>query len=225
MFRNYRQFGHFVMSDRGGVVLTVRAEFDQDLDREEFWAALLYWTPANLTQAAAAVYFPEARVVRMNWKSSDNYFIRAMQRWELLKKEGQDSLDADRRLKKEAAGRFLGAPVRHAVASIPVGWRGLFIEQNPEPLRWLNPAVAFNVLLAITLVLLTLQALHRRDPRLLIVVMLAFFPLLFHTLLTENLPRFNEPALPLLWVAVAMAPQALTDVRSTWLERENLPSS
>ncbi|MDH3254345.1 MAG: hypothetical protein OEM62_05075 [Acidobacteriota bacterium] len=215
MSRNYLHFGHFVMSDRGGVVLTVRAEFDRDLDRDEFLAAVLSWTPSGPAQTAAARYFPEARVARMSWTSSDNYFVRAIQRWEFLRSEGQPPLEVDRSLKREAITRFLRTPGRHLLASIPVGWRGLFIEQDPEPLRWLNLAVAVNLLFAAALALLTLRALLRWDPRHFVVVTLALFPLLFHTLLTENLPRFNEPVLPLLWVALVMAPQAWSDLRST----------
>lgn len=203
--RNRAAVGRAILVEtRGDLVLAIRAEFDRALDRRELAAAFLYWTPSVTAGELARAWLPDARLARLEWRRSDHYFVRALNEWHARSAE-LGSVHAAARIRQEALRQMLGEPTRHLAATVPLAWRGLFIETNPQWLRALNPALPLNLLLAAALAWLALRAIRGADWPLLGYLAPALFLFAFHALWTENLPRFNAPALPILWTALVVA--------------------
>ncbi len=64
-------------------------------------------------------------------------------------------------------------------------------------------AIWFGLLLAIGFVVVLGRAVAQRSGPQLALLLLPTLSFLLHALVTEQLPRFHQPALPLAWAAVA----------------------
>lgn len=204
MLRNAVALGHPVLADRGGLILSIRAELDRQLGHEGLASALAAWTPSEAVRRWGERRWPEATWRRYAWQREGNFFTRAINRWHAERRAPADSLDVDRRLGREALGEFARHPLRHLVATIAVGWRGLFAEGSPAALVPLDLTLASGLFLALTLGSAWRRAQRERNAALLAVVAWPTALMLFHALATEFLPRFHVPSLPLLWGLAAL---------------------
>lgn len=202
--RNQIRLGHPVLADRGGAVLAIRAELDRQVGREGALAAALHWTPLEAARSLAARIAPQATYDRFAWTGEGNYFTRAVRRWRAERAAAGDPLAADRRLAREAAREFLRHPLDHAAATLAVGWRGLFAERSPERLRPLDLGLALGLLLGVALLAFAVRAARDRDAVRLALVAPTLALFAAHALLTENLPRFTVPSLPIAWAVVVL---------------------
>ncbi|MEO7795219.1 MAG: hypothetical protein ABIV06_10635, partial [Thermoanaerobaculia bacterium] len=204
MTRNLGVTGSFVLADRGGQVLYSRAELDRHMAKEGLLPAVAAWTPIEAVRRKGEHRWPEATYLRYEWKGEGNFFTRSLRRWHAERRPPADPIASDRRLGREALREFVSAPGPHLVATVAVAWRGLFAERSPEALLPLD--LTFMVALLLAGAVLRVGWRAWRGPNLALAVFFvapaALF--LFHALLTEFLPRFLVPALPLGWGAVAV---------------------
>lgn len=205
MTRNLEVTGSFVLADRSGAVLYSRAELDRQIAREGLLPAVAAWTPVEAVRRAGASRWPEATFSRYEWRGEGNFFTRSLRRWHAERRPPADPIAADRRLGREAMGEFIASPMRHLVATAAVAWRGLFAERSPESLLPLDLTCVVAFFLAAAIVRAGALALRGRNFRLAAFLAVPVALFLFHALLTEFLPRFAVPALPLAWGAVTLA--------------------
>ena len=203
--RNLRVTGHFVLADRGGQVMWTRAELDRQLARESALSALCAWTPVDSVRRAGERWWPQASWHRYEWRGEGNFFTRSLRAWHAARRPPADPLAADRQLGRHALGEFAAHPLSHLAASLAVGWRGLFAERSPVALVPIDLALPLALLLAGAVVRVAWIARRDRRPAALALLAVPAALFLFHALLTEFLPRFGAPALPLVWAAVALA--------------------
>jgi len=189
---------------RSGAVLLIRAELDRALAGRRGLAALA-WTPVPAL-AERALFRPELEpILRPRWKGEEHYFVRARRRWAELLATSAHPAEAGRRAAAEARALFLEAPLGHLASSAAVGWRGLFLERDPEATRGLGLAAVYALALWAAAGWAGLRALARRDLAAALPALVLFAAAAAHALLTENLPRFGQPALPLAVLAAALA--------------------
>ena len=203
--RNGLSTGHYVLSDRGGLALAVRAALDEDVARFGARTAALTFTPWERARAQARAIDPESTLSDYRPEGSQNFLLRTYRRFEAEReREGGDFVAVDRRLGREALARFGDFPGRHLVTAIVVGWRGLFAERSPG---WTHPfdlALPLGLLLGFAVLALALIALRERDVARLLFVAPALILAAFHIAATEFLPRYTLPLLPLLWGSVVL---------------------
>jgi hypothetical protein len=202
--RNLGATGHAVLADRGGQVLWTRAELDRQIAREGFLPAFLSWTPLEPARSIAERRWPEATYGRYEWSGPGNFFTRSIRRWRADRELGGDALAADRALGRAALREFLARPLDHALAGVAVAWRGLFAERSPALLAPLDLRFVLGVLPMAGVFLLAAAALRRRDGPAIALVAAPLALFVFHAALTEFLPRFSIPGLPLAWAALAV---------------------
>jgi 4-amino-4-deoxy-L-arabinose transferase-like glycosyltransferase len=206
MVRNARQFGSWTLAERGGVVQLARAELSLDLAREGRWGAVLAWTPGGLARDLHRRWFPASRLHRWEWSGPPeraNYFVRAIHRRTALLASLGDRLAADAALRREAVAIVRKDPGAYLLSLPPLLWRGLFAERSPAWALPFDLALPLGLLLAIGFVVVLGRAVAQRSGPQLALLLLPTLSFLFHTLVTEQLPRFHQPALPLAWAAVA----------------------
>ena len=202
MTRNSRATGHFVLTDRGGVVLWTRAELDRQIAREGLLPALLAWTPLESARRAGERIWPEASYSRYQWKGEGNFFTRSLRSWNAARLSSTDPLAVDLALGRKALGQFLRRPGDHWLAAFAVAWRGLFAERSPELIVPVDLTFGLGLLLAGAVVGVFSTAVRSRHvvPLALLAGPVALF--LAHSAATEFLPRFGVPGLPLIWAAL-----------------------
>ncbi len=202
MTRNHFATGHFVLTDRSGAVLWTRAELDRQIAREGLLPALFAWTPLESARRAGERIWPEATYSRYRWKGEGNYFTRSLRSWNAARLASADPLQVDLSLGREALGQFLRRPREHGIASLAVGWRGLFAERSPALLVPVDLTFGLGLLLAGAFAGVVSTAVRSRHvvPLALLAGPVALF--LVHAVATEFLPRFGVPGLPLVWAAL-----------------------
>jgi 4-amino-4-deoxy-L-arabinose transferase-like glycosyltransferase len=202
--RNRAVTGHFVLADRGGAVLAVRAELDRQLAREGLPVALLAWTPLDAAHELGARHYPASELGRYRWRSGGNYATLALGRWRRERAAAPDPLAVDGRLARDALAGFAARPLDHLRATVAVAWRGLFAERGPAWTLPLDRPLAGALGLALAAGNLLLLVRRGREPRVWALLAPALALFAFHALATEFLPRFGVPGLPLAWAGALL---------------------
>jgi len=218
--RNYVHLGSWSVTQRGGVVLLVRAEKNL-MNREEFLGSFWLWAPPGFIKAALAQRFgyglddlaPGGRLERLNRALDTSFYqIARARRAQLWRKLGDGrtpwwqgpSQAADVILKREAMEKIKADPGRHLLATIPFAWRGHSVESGFEfgsaSIKWPPLNLVYWTALAVALV----ASLRRRDWAMLYLFAPTVFLFGIQSLLTHNLPRYNQPLVPMLAVALAI---------------------
>jgi 4-amino-4-deoxy-L-arabinose transferase-like glycosyltransferase len=202
--RNFERLGRFVLTDRGGLALAVRAELDREIARHGALAAALAWTPVDAAHRAAERRAPEARFDSPIWTGEGNFFSRVVAPWRDERRQGGDSLALDARLRQEALAQFGAHPLDHLAATAAVSWRALFAEKSPG---WTSPfdlRLVIGLLFVATMIGVALPAARGHDPRLIALLVPVAALFLFHAFATEFLPRYALPLLPMAWSVLAL---------------------
>jgi len=220
MYRNYVQLGVFGISERGGVVLAIRAQKDL-MTPEEYRGTFYIWAPSRLQPAIGRLlgFTPRdlqrgGRLQRLNrYPTSDfydedvkaeeagrpdlaiSYYRQARAertKLQLAAAAGGDAraVDADAILQSRAMAVIREHPFRHLALTIPFLWRGAF--------------VTFPVLL-VALV----YAMRSRRANLAVFALPAFGMVMFYALLTHFIPRYSVPSVPIIIVAGVLLAQAV----------------
>ena len=223
LLRNGLHFGRPFVAERGGLQLITRAAFNE-LGARRHVAGLFYFTPnPSVNDWGYAVF--KGRVMRgLEQHRGRSYFIASNVRYYQLLRNSGDPAGTDAQLTREGLGAILRNPLAHLSATLPLVWRGIFfnlshvnrdtydfygarqpgkaLDRHAPHWGWLG-----DVLLFVAFVWLCVRALRRRDVPLMLLLSPGAYLYLMDSLLTQNLPRFNQPMLPLVWIAGALAAQ------------------
>ena len=205
MARNYVHFGRAYIAERGGVVLYLRALYDQ-MEPDEFRASFIIalWPIEFARERLQPLIHPSSyrRLLREN---SDGFYQSALaRRAELIEEHAGDQVAADDAQVAEALALVAAHPMGHLRASLPLGLGGIFVERDLKWSRPKIPGVEVSVVLFVSFWILCGVAIWRARPVLLAAVLPALFGWGFYTLLSHNIPRYNQIALPILYVSVVV---------------------
>lgn len=207
LVRNYSRFGAFQVSERGGVVLLMRATKSL-MTWTEYRGSFYVWAPRGRRLVGAVLGFgPEdlrlgGRLQRLNRSENSDFYESDLaaeragrpedavsyyrkaraERTRMIAEltaRGHSSPEAaaDSELQRMAVRIILAHPFRYAAATIPFLWRGA--------------AFVFPVLMAFAL-----YSAMRRRADLLFFVSPALMMVAFYAAATHNLPRYSAPAVP-----------------------------
>ncbi len=200
MARNAAAVGAPVVTvGRGALALSERVALNR-MTLGEYPVAFLWWT-RDFGDNLARRYLPSALYGRFEEGKPGSFYpaghIEGRRRIaRAMEERGLSFAAAAAQVTRERLGEILADLPWHLAVSLPVLYRGVWIDQ----FVWIGfPA----------LIWLTGRAVRGRDAILLVVILPAVFTLLFHALATSNYPRYGLPALPGFAVAAAMAMQAL----------------
>ncbi|MBN1571778.1 MAG: hypothetical protein JW984_01140 [Deltaproteobacteria bacterium] len=200
MLRNYSHFNRAFIAERGGSVLMVRANYSM-MNSKEYLAHFLLWTPTVFAQKLKDRYFNDEEISRLYRSNPDGYRNRARAlRRELIEKYN-DSAKADSVLTSMAVKQLVTHPIRHLLTCIPIAWKGIFVEMEAYPGLYGN-----NLSPLISLVLfggffsLTVYSIVKGNWEYLAFFFLANYLFIMHVLFTHNIPRYNIPLIPVLWI-------------------------
>lgn len=227
MARNYVYLGSPQITQRGGIVLLTRAIKNQ-MTPTEYIGAFYVWAPSNLrgTMGRLLGFGPEdmqkgGRLQRLNRNESDflasdkiadstghpenaiSYYRQARaERVKLklqLRSEGvpQAAMRGDNILQKRAMEMILADPLKHLATTLPFLWRGAAHE-------------------APILGMVALLALWWRRSDLFAYAMPAILMIAFYTLLSHNIPRYNDPVFAVQFAAVIAALCHAFVLRTGW---------
>ncbi len=221
MARNHHYFGRWILTFRGGHVLDIRANHAVMTPKEHL-AAFVYYTPwayinplAQESPAPGDFYDPPryqklmgldlyALTLGRVLSPEDFNRLRVQNRGDTFEMLGQHNWSrhtkwlghytvGDLHSQKAAVRKILANPWGHALASLPLAWRGLFCD------TWWIALPGFAALF-----FLTGSSLRRRDWPLLAFILPSLYVYVFHSLITVNAHRFNSPLMPVLAVCLAV---------------------
>jgi len=189
--RNKYHFGRPYITERGGVVLGIRAEYNM-MNASEYFASFLYWYPSSFTQKRVLpILFGQSVIKRLDRKNDHGFYNRGRsRRIELIAKYKNPPL-ADKILIEEAKDKIKTHPIRHTLVSIPFAFRGTCIGK------------VYPLLFALCLGLFFI-ALKNKDIRLVGILLPTMYSYGFYSLLTHNIPRYNIPSVPIVWISTVL---------------------
>lgn len=192
MARNYAVGENFgITLSRGGIALSTRVVFNE-MTPEQYAAAFVYWTRGFGDDLAESL-FDEATWRPFHLATPGGFYLTGQlgygKRVEALAAEqGLSRIEAERVIDRDLRGAILGNLPTHIVTTLPVFYRGIWIDE-------------FIVLSLPALIFLALRALWRLDWLLLFALSPGAFSLLFYALFSLNIPRYQITALPALALA------------------------
>jgi hypothetical protein len=222
MVRNYSVFHTLSITARGGHVLLTRSDFDM-MTAKEFLGSFYYWTPISLHSpfpfihtAGFKKFFgvnilsPGGSLEGLNESLPTGYYQRSdpFVR-DLIKTEGLESPIVDKTLMRIAFQNVLRHPFRHCLVTLSLAWRGLFIENGIHlnfPVK-ISPLIPFitNLFYMAGLILLCILSLRKRLWHFTALILPASYLYIAQSFLTENVPRFNIPILPMCVISLALS--------------------
>ena len=191
--RNYRQMGRYYSTDRGGLALDVRADYNL-MTPKEYWASFPYFASLNskwnFMKYFKGINSEDTKRLHISLNNPHSIYLKARhRRSELIKKYGGYTR-ADKIQLNEALGKIRSHPGKHLMASLPFGFRGLFAKQG------LRGPFLFSVFFF--MFALSIYARHRD---LFLIFLPGVFSFAFYALVSVCEPRYNMPIIPMLYVA------------------------
>jgi hypothetical protein len=218
MTRNALLFDDFGITQRGGVILMIRAYLNT-MTHDEWVGGFYHYTQAGDFKnwiGATLGYTPQdeltGRVMRLN--RGNAFFVEDREADHAGKPDEAISYyragraervrlrnafeeaghpnpthAADDALQSLAMDRILADPAAHLKVSVLMGWRGMWGMGTPAP---------FTLLAVFSLFAVTIIGLFRQEPWLLGNGLASFGAYLFYTLLTHFITRYLDPMVPLL---------------------------
>jgi 4-amino-4-deoxy-L-arabinose transferase-like glycosyltransferase len=220
MYRNYRHFNEFTVSNKSGVVLYYRSALNT-MTKKEYFASFIYWLPGEgAKEALLDRFFEKEDYIKLDREDDKGY--RQSSRKALL--DLQDSYEgdgyskqesillADKELRQIALQKILKNPVRHILATIPIAWKGIFIEtgysfmlKNPN---WFlisaKSVVLSNFILFFCFFYVIIYSLARRKWEISIFFLSPFYLYFMNSVVTHNKARYNYPLAPVMVIAVVL---------------------
>ena len=207
MIRNFIYFKDTTISLRGGVVLSIRANYNM-MNKKEFWGSFLYWMPyGHLRDKLINRFYGKNDVLaRLHQRNPSSYFRSPDAEWaKLLKKYSafkNGPQMAEREFRKRALKKISAHPFRHIAATFPFAWRGHFVERGYQlnvPFSIQIPSSFIVNILYFTSLLFTAFISWKKETWPLFAFCLpALYLFIAHSFLTHSEPRFNIPLIPIL---------------------------
>lgn len=214
MIRNKVVFDDFAISERGGIILLIRAIKNQMTD-EEFWGGFYAYAPKAIQSNFFEPFFgfnPNdlevgGYLVRLNrFNKNDVEAINSgnpentlsyLQQTiriripELYKKAELNSELPDKLIKDEAMDMIISNPINHLKLSFLFAWRGIWIYLG-------NHLVVsiFNLLIFISFWIVFTRGILRNEPIIILFTSIPFLYFLFHLFFTHYIPRYSLLIMP-----------------------------
>ncbi len=220
MFRNYRHFNEFTLSNKGGIVLYYRSVLNT-MTRKEYLASFIYWLPGEgARETLLNMFFDEEDYKNLDRKDESGYrqgtkkVLAGMQDSYIQQgySEQESVLLADREMRQAALQRIIKDPARHILATIPIAWKGTFIEtgysfmiRNPN---WfilqLRSVVFLNIFLFFCFFYVIIYSIVKKKWAVSLFFLPPFYMFFMHSFITHNKPRYNYPLIPLMIIAIVL---------------------
>ena len=194
--RNNHHFGRWYLTDRGGMVLDIRANF-LDVNTTEYFTALLYWfTHADGDTSMKFLGVPKENYVRISRSEGGPlcFYEQAKAERARLQKKYGNTYEADQAQKKAALDKIKSRPLKHLALCLPFAERGMNVHR-----LWLVPFFLF-----FTFFYMLVRCWRARDWPLAFFLLPSFISFGLLTLMTHNLNRYNQILLPILYIAMLL---------------------
>jgi hypothetical protein len=207
MDRNHDITGRYQFTDsRGGIALSTRVVFNE-MGLIDYLAAFTYWT-RGAGDGWAEDLFPPEVVQPFGWYEKDGYYLRGQLGFdkrvnEIIEKDGLTRLEAQDQAEKELKDAILGHPIKHIVTTLPLIYRGIWIDE-------------FAVITFPAFIALLVYAMRRRQTILIVVLLPSLFSLVFYAAFSLNLARYQMTALPGFSIAFAFFALWARERFQTW---------
>ena len=180
-----------VTVNRGGIALSTRVVFN-DMTPAQYAAAFVFWT-RGFGDSLARDLFDEATWGPFRIDRKDGFYLTGQlgygQRVQaVMADRGLDRPAARAAVDRELRAAILGDLPTHAATTLPLFYRGIWIDE-------------FVVISLPALIALAFLALWRRDWPLCLALGAGVFSLVFYALFSLNIPRYQITALPALALA------------------------
>ncbi len=207
MIRNFIHFKDTTISLRGGVVLSIRANYNM-MNKKEFWGSFLYWMPESTIRNKLfnRFYSNNGDLVRLNRGNPSSYYRSPDEEWAKLLREYSELKNgpqlAERELRKRAMKKILDQPFRHIATTFPFAWRGHFVERGyqlnvPFSIK-IRSNFVVNILYFTSLFFIAFIGWKKKNWPLFAFCLPALYFFAAHSFLTHSEPRFNIPLIPIL---------------------------
>ena len=205
MGRNYYHFDRFFLTQRGGVILSGRAEYN-NMTAKEYCAAFLYWTPNDRAKRLLRKLFNKEDYQNLDRENIYGYRHRVIRKRGFLRETYSDHIIADKILLQEAREKILQNPFKHFLTTIPFAYRGIFVTQRLYLFDdfYLIKGTYLCVILFFCLFMFTIVSLMEKKTELFLFFLPAIFSYSFYSFFTQNISRYNTPLIPVLWMATIL---------------------
>ncbi len=213
MTRNYVQFKQLYITGRSGAVLSIRGEYNM-MNSDEYFGSFLYWTPDSFVMSkigeryGANALQPGGKLANLNRSNKEGYYRagRAV-RDKVNRAHGGESPKTDKMVKRIAMKEILSHPFRHIAVTIPMAWRGIFVEKavmtNVPFAIVVSGGVGICIVYFASFFTAVFISIRKKNWQMFAVLLPMIYLYGMNTLFTHSLPRYNEPLIPLL-VSVLM---------------------
>ena len=198
MARNKYHFDEAIITERGGLALYFRAQYDQ-MTGDEYLASFCFWSKCPSISRKIS-RFGRDDYLRLGRTDPSSYYRLARAKRNELNLEMGNSIKADAVLKREALKYFLDNPTSHLLVTLPMAHRGIYVHSCVVSL--------FAVTICLVMVA---HSVIRLDGRMLAVLLPFVFLFVFTSFFTMAEPRYNQPAIPVIWIAVSVFLHRLFD--------------
>lgn len=201
MYRNYNISGYPAITEiRGGIALSKRSALN-GMNFYQYFAAFAYWT-RGVGDSIAEKFFSED-----HWKSFDLYEAKGFynlglqtyyKRVNQLVGEGKSRVESSRVIEKQLLVEMIQNLPKHFLVTFPVFYRGLWVDQ-------------FILISFPALIWAMFFAWKNRRYDILACLVPGIFCLVFYSLFTPNLPRYQLLSLPAFSLSLGLFLRMLRD--------------
>lgn len=207
MIRNFIYFKDTTISLRGGVVMSIRANYNM-MNKKEFWGSFLYWMPESTIRNKLfnRFYSKNGDLVSLNRSNPSGYYCSPDEEWAKLLREYSELKNgpqmAERELRKRAMKNILAHPLRHIATTFPFAWRGHFVERGyklnvPFSIN-IRSNFVVNILYFTSLFFIAFIGWKKKNWPLFAFCLPAIYLFAAHSFLTHSESRFNIPLIPII---------------------------
>lgn len=245
MARNYVQTGQFEIAGRDGIILALRAEFN-DITLREYAAGFAHYS-SPIMRPLLIQLFNEDDYLRLDRHQEGSFFqqIRNLNGRVVTHArvtygmDGENMLNIDEELLKRAAMDFIReAPHKQLLLATMFAYRGSFVAPDPHHFQYipglgLIPQALISSLLYVPFIICALffmpamiwasvRALLQRHYALLMFFLPTWCGFACYAAFTHFIPRYTTPLVPIMVIAFALAVERFGPVLWDHVQRARL---
>jgi 4-amino-4-deoxy-L-arabinose transferase-like glycosyltransferase len=202
--RNKLQFDQLTLtSTHAGDILSQRVAYNR-MGWDEFAVAWLYWFP-DFGDHIVKRLFPRRIFEKLGWNEGSYYATVAPT---VYAQAAAETRNPDAVLPYLLQTEILANPVKHALVTLPLAWRAVFVSKY-----W---GIAGLICFCVVLV----RHLRMREYAFLVASLPVWFMVFFHAFVSVSIPRYNLALIPLYAYALAFCAQAMAGrIAARWKAR------